>query len=147
MPPADEGFTLLELIIVLAIMGLVLGVAISHGPVRSQGLQTRAAAGALAQALRSARAQAIDTGRDVTVAIDPERRQFDADNSPVQTLAPGMAVAVLPPALKGPNGTGLIRFAPDGSATGGEVLLGSGARRLRIDVEWLTGRVKVANAP
>jgi general secretion pathway protein H len=143
----ENGFTLLELLVVLGIMGAILGIVISHGPVHSQGLQTRAAAGALVQALRSARAQAIDTGRVVTVAIDPVRRQFAADNSPVQILAAGMTVAVLPPALKGPNDTGLIRFAPDGSATGGEVLLGAGARRLRIDVEWLTGQVKVANAP
>jgi hypothetical protein len=27
------------------------------------------------------------------------------------------------------------------------VLLGDGARRLRIDVDWLTGRVQVADAP
>jgi general secretion pathway protein H len=143
----DQGFTLIELLVVLAIMGLIIGVVVSHGPVHSRGLQTRAAAGALAQTFRSARAQAIDRAVTVTVAIDPEHHQFAADNGPIQTLAPGMAIAVLPPALKGPGDTGLIRFQPDGTTTGGEVLIGDGARRLRIDVDWLTGRVQVADAP
>jgi len=143
----DQGFTLIELLVVLAIMGLIIGVVVSHGPVHSRGLQTRAAAGALAQTFRSARAQAIDRAVTVTVAIDPEHHQFAADNGPIQALAPGMAIAVLPPALKGPGDTSLIRFQPDGTTTGGEVLIGDGARRLRIDVDWLTGRVQVADAP
>jgi general secretion pathway protein H len=147
MRQPEDGFTLLEMLVVLAIMGALIGIVVSHGPVRSRALLTRAAAGALAQTLRAARAQAIDRAQAVTVVIDPERHQFAADLGPVQHLAPDMDVAVLPPALKGPNNTGLIRFLPDGSATGGAVLLGTGARRLRIDVQWLTGQVQVTNAP
>jgi general secretion pathway protein H len=143
----DHGFTLLELLVVLAIMGALLGVVIARGPVRSRGLQTRAAAGALAQTLRAARAQAIDRHSVVTVAIDPVRRQFAADDGPMRHLDPDMAVEVLGPALKGPDDTRLIRFGPDGSASGGEILLGTAGRRLRIDVEWLTGRVAVSDAP
>ena len=146
MRSRDDGFTLLELIIVLAIMGAMIGIVVSRGPVKSQGLQTRAAAGALAQALRAARAQAIERSQVVTVAIDPKRHEFAADNGVIRSLAPGMDISVVPPTLPGPNGTRLIEFSPDGSASGGAVILGKGKRRLRIDVEWLTGRVKVANA-
>jgi general secretion pathway protein H len=146
MRSRDDGFTLLELLIVLAIMGAMIGIVVSRGPARSQGLETRAAAGALAQALRMARAQAIERSEDVTVAIDPAHHAFAADNGVVRALAPGMDISVVPPTLPGPNGTRLIRFSADGSASGGSVILGRGKRRLRIDVEWLTGRVKVANA-
>jgi general secretion pathway protein H len=97
--------------------------------------------------LREARAQAIERSQIVSVAIDPVRRSFAADNGVAHAMQPGMDVSVLPPALKGPGDVRLIRFAPDGSASGGEVLLGSGKRRIRISVEWLTGRVQVANAP
>ena len=113
---------------------------------RSRGLESRAAAGTLAQALRAARAQAIATDHDVAVAIDPARHVFAMDGGPPHKLAADMAVAILPPALAGPGPVRLIRFSPDGSASGGQVLLGSGRQRLGVTVEWLTGRVSVADA-
>jgi prepilin-type N-terminal cleavage/methylation domain-containing protein len=48
----DAGFTLIEILVVLAILGVALGMLIGRGPMRSRGLETRAAAGALAQSLR-----------------------------------------------------------------------------------------------
>jgi len=143
----DDGFTLLEMIVVLAIMGLLIGVVVMHGPVHSQALQTRAAAGALAQALRQARATAMAQSRDVSVVIDPATHSFAADGGPVLHVAPSMQLAVLPPALRARGNARMIRFSPDGSATGGEVLLGSAGRRVEIDVQWLTGQVQVTNAP
>ncbi len=133
--------------VVLAIMGVVIGVVVTRGPTRSRGLETRAAAGAIAQALRSARAQAIERSQTVSVAIDPVRHLLSPDGGTVRALAPGMQVSVLPPALPGPGQIRLISFAADGSASGGEILLGTGKRRLRITVEWLTGQVKVEDAP
>jgi general secretion pathway protein H len=123
-----------------------MGVLIGRGPARSRGLETRAAAGALAQALRAARAQAIATDHDVTVAIDPERHAFAADNSPVSQIAADTAMVVRPPALMSPGGAGRILFSADGSSTGGDILLGSGRRRLDVSVEWLTGKVSIADA-
>ena len=140
------GFTLIEMLIVLAVLGAVIGVVISHGPPRSQALQTRAAAGALAGMLRAARATAIAKDADVTVAIDAKHHSFAGDGGTVRMLDPAIDITVLPPTLPGPEGVRLIRFSGDGSATGGTVLLGRGHAQLRIEVEWLTGRVKVANA-
>jgi len=143
----DGGFTLIEILVVLAIMGAVIGIVVMRGPVTSRGLQTRAAAGLLVQTLREARAQAIERSRTVNVAIDPVHRNFAADGGAIHTMAPGVEVTVLPPALKGPGDVRVISFAPDGSASGGAVVLGNAARRVQIDIEWLTGRVQVANAP
>ncbi|PIV82132.1 type II secretion system protein GspH, partial [bacterium CG17_big_fil_post_rev_8_21_14_2_50_64_8] len=39
--------------------------------------------------------------------------------------------------------TGAIRFYPDGSSTGGRVTLSRGERKYRVDVDWMTGRVKI----
>ena len=140
------GFTLLELLIVVAILGLAIGIVVTHGPVHSQGLQTRAAAGTLAQTLRIARAEAIARSRIVSVVIDPVRHSFAADRGPIHALAQDINIAAMPGTMPGPHGTSLLRFSPDGSASGGGVTLGRGSRALTISVEWLTGRVTVANA-
>jgi general secretion pathway protein H len=146
MSDRQHGFTLIEMLVVIAIMGLVIGVVVMHGPMRSTGLEARAAAGALAQTFRSARATAISHSETVTVAIDPVRREFSADNGPVRRFAAGVTVEVLPPAIKGPDGAMLIKFSPDGSSTGGGVSLGVGHRHLRIEIDWLPGQVKVSDA-
>ena len=41
--------------------------------------------------------------------------------------------------------TGRIRFFPDGSSTGGHIVLRSGRRQWRINVSWLTGQVAVVD--
>ncbi len=146
MTRRDDGFTLLEILIVLAIMGAVIGIVVTHGPVRSQGLQTRAAAGMIAQSFRIARAQAIERSQVVSVVLDPGGHRFSVDLGPVRTLAPGTDMALLPGTMHGPGDTGIVRFSPDGSSSGGGAEIGTGKRRLRIDVEWLTGRVRVADA-
>ncbi len=143
----DSGFTLIEILVVLAILGVALGLIIGRGPMNSRGLESRAAAGALAQTLRAARAQAIAADHDVAVAIDPPRHEFAMDGGPRRRLAADMAITIMPGALRGPGAIRLIRFSADGSASGGQVLLGSGRQRLGISVEWLTGRVSVADAP
>jgi general secretion pathway protein H len=142
----DDGFTLIEVLVVLAIVGVVLGVLIGRGPQRSRGLEARAAAGALAQTLRAARAQAIAADHDVSVALDPARHSFAADGGAVRLIDPGIDISVLPPSLPGPGAIRLIRFSPDGSSTGGQILLGTGRRQLDVSVEWLTGKVSVADA-
>ena len=52
---ARNGFTLLEVLIVVVILGLALGIAVSRGPVRSVALEARAAAADMARTLRMAR--------------------------------------------------------------------------------------------
>ncbi len=39
--------------------------------------------------------------------------------------------------------SGIIRFFPDGSSTGGRVSLARGSRRYHVDVNWLTGHVTI----
>ena len=141
------GFTLIEILVVLAILGVAMGLIIGRGPMRSRGLEARAAAGALAQTLRAARALAIVSDHDVAVAIDPPHHLFAIDGGARQSLAANLAITVPEAALHGPGQVRLIRFSPDGSATGGQVVLGTGRHRLGITVEWLTGRVSVADAP
>ena len=134
MPSRQHGFTLIEMLVVIAILGVVIGVVVSHGPLRSTGLEARAAAGVLAQTFRTAHATAMAKATTVTVAIDPPMRVFTADNGPVNRFAPNVTVEVLREILGDDH---LIQRA--GAAIG--------LQRQHPAVEWLTGQVRVTDAP
>ena len=140
---ATAGFTLIEMIVVLAIMGLMLGLVLTRGPVRNARLEMDAAARDIAGSLRLARAQAIAENRPVTLDVDVVHGNIRTDNGPPHALPAALAIRVVAPRS---GGVPAIRFAPDGSSSGGRIeLLGPG-RRVQIGVDWLTGRVRVTDA-
>ena len=61
-------------------------------------------------------------------------------------LPPDLSIELLTIAGEGRTGAGDIRFNPDGSSTGGRIALANGRRRIAVGVDWLTGRVSVADA-
>jgi general secretion pathway protein H len=143
----DGGFTLLEMIVVLVILGLMAGLVVSRGPSRNAGLDLRAAAADITQTLRGARARAISTDRTVVFRVNPMAHAFTIDAAPPRRLPATIGLSVV--ALSGDverDRTADISFAPDGSSSGGRIDLVSGARHVQIDIAWLTGRVTVADA-
>ena len=148
----QAGFTLIEILAVLVVLGLAAALLAAHGPQRSAGLDLRTAVQEVAGSLRLARSRAIAGNRVVGVAFDGAARTLALDGTQPRALPPGVAVAVtatFDPATDQQAGeaashavTG-IRFAPDGSSTGGRVDLRDAGRRVRVAVDWLTGRVTV----
>lgn len=133
------GFTLLEILVVLAVMGLALGIFVSRGPARSPALEVRGAASEVAQALRGARARAIAADRSVSFVMDAPRHQYRIEGEPPHAFPLALSVSLTAPA-------GAIRFAPDGSSSGGRVALADGGHTTVVSVDWLTGRVRMAEA-
>lgn len=134
--PRAAGFTLLEMLVVLAVLALAIALVAGAGGPRPEAV-ARAAADHVAAALRTARGRAILEDRTVTVALDAAGHALRVgDDAPLR----------LPPALA-LSGPAVIRFAPDGSSSGGRIVLTGGTRQMAVSVDWLTGRVRRAAAP
>jgi general secretion pathway protein H len=139
------GFTLIELLVVLAILGLALALIVGYKPPWSSTLGLRGAAAELASGLREARSEAILRNRPVSLDLDLAGRRFQIGAGPVRQLPPALTLALLTVTGERRDGNiGGIRFNPDGSSTGGRISIGDGKRALAVGVDWLTGRVSVA---
>jgi general secretion pathway protein H len=141
------GFTLIELLVVLAILGFALALVVGYGSPVSRGLDTRGSAAALASGLRLSRSEAILNNRAVIFDLDSAGHWFRPGSGPVQQLPPSLAIELLTISGARRNGhTGDIRFNPDGSSSGGRIWLADGRRKIVVGVDWLTGRVSIADA-
>jgi len=143
----DAGFTLIEVIVVLVVLGLVGGLVLSRGPAHSAALDMRLASVSVAQALRLARTRAIASNQGVSVVFDTQAGTIQVGTAPPRSLPPGLAMAVTATADQSRGPRAAIRFLPDGSSTGGRVELAGNGRSVQVGVDWLTGRVIAADAP
>lgn len=146
LPDRCRGFTLIEVIVTLAVLGLALVVVTGYKPPWSSRLGVKGAAAELAAGLRLARSEAIARNRPVAFSIDVTGHLYRVDARPERHLSAGVSLELL--TIAGENrgpGIGDIRFHPDGSSTGGRITLADGERRMAVGVDWLTGRVSIAD--
>lgn len=68
--PPDSGFTLIEMIVVVLILGLIGTVLLTRGPLHSITLDLRGAGQQLASAMRQTRMRAIASGTAAFFTID-----------------------------------------------------------------------------
>jgi len=139
---AGRGFTLVELMVVLAILGLVVALGMPAFERVLPKLQLKTSAESIAAAMREARGLAIGTNTEVALVIDIDGRALRLGDSPPVRLSPGLALTLLTATREViGSGSGRIRFYPDGTSTGGRVTLALDHRIYHVAVDWLTGRV------
>ena len=136
-PRPAAGFTLIEMLVVVVIIGLSLSVVAGFQPKRSVTLELTAASDTLVGNLRRARATAIAQDRPVVFAATADGLGFSIDGAPKRLSSAGTVVLTTP---------GPMRFMPDGSASGGVIRLIAGGKARVVRVDWLTGRVWVGDA-
>ncbi len=117
LPGSDRGFTLIELMIVLAIMGVVIAFVGPRVAGGLMGMNTRTAALQTAAMLRYARSKAVNTGCAYHVIFDRAERRvilLQASSEEVYTpQPPGMDI--------GAGRSGLDTRIPDDFDDGGAV--------------------------
>lgn len=147
MPWGNAGFTLIEILVTLAILSLALGLIVGYKPPWSSTIGLRAAAAQIAAGLREARSEAIAQNRRTSFDIDLSQHRFQVGSGPIKRLPGEMDLALLTVRGERRNAhIGGIQFNPDGSSTGGRISVGDGRRTIAVGVDWLTGRVSVADA-
>ncbi|MFN3628826.1 MAG: GspH/FimT family protein [Casimicrobiaceae bacterium] len=145
------GFTLMELLVVLVLVAVVVALA---PPLWSNAVpvaEHRAAARQVAQMLKAARGEAVARRVDVPVEFDLSARTVRliaptsaATANRTYTLPEGIAIELTTTVAETQSAErGSVRFYPDGGSSGGRVTLRVGERGLRIDIDWLSGRIAI----
>jgi general secretion pathway protein H len=144
-PVKQRGVTLLELLIVIALMAVVAGIVIPMfgGPVPTSEL--RASARQLAAGLRLARSEAVSERRETFLLLDVAGKRFKVDRDAQVHALPSRIELKLFTAQNDlvSDTVGSIRFFPDGGSNGGRITVAAGSRKFDVDVDWLTGRVAI----
>ena len=154
----QRGFTLLELLVVLGIIGLILAFVPGFVLRGQPDFDVEVAARAVANGLRETRSVAlVETVAEMTnllerreqlFALDVEERLFRTASmrAPVQ-MERGIELTFQTARSELlSESIGQIRFFPDGSSTGGRIGLTLDGRHAEVTVDWLTGLVAVTHA-
>ena len=140
-----SGFTLVEVLVVLTLL-VTLSAILAPTLLPSPARVLRTAASDVATGLRETRRLARAGQQPRRFTIDTDQRRFGIEGRSQGRQVPDDISIELTTAqsLQFDDSRGGIDFFPDGSSTGGRVTLSTGGREMHVDIEWLTGRIRVA---
>lgn len=143
----SRAFTLIEVIVVLAIAVAAMGLVATVVFRGASTADLKAAARTLASGLRQAQSVAMVTKRDALLTVDVESREYFLPNDTrAHRLPDGLELKLFTAQSEAASDKrGAIRFYPDGSSTGGRITVQAGERKFLVDVDWLTGRVSIGD--
>lgn len=141
--PTQRGFTLVEIVAATAVVGAVLALAVPQSIKFYEGVQYRTSVRETITLLNSARYAAVAKGVSQDVLISPNERWIEFDKKRTE-FAENVDVAAHSAKEVNRDGLGIIRFYPDGGASGGGIDISRGGSDVtKIAVDWLVGRVSV----
>lgn len=139
-----RGFTLVELLVVFAVLALLLGLT----PIAFERLQMaaryRETVRNISTDMRSARHLAQSSGADARFVVDLSQRSYGVEGQPPHRMPEGLEIrAVMADQETSADGRMGIRFLPRGGASGGSVdVLRPSGSGVRLRVDWFSGRVE-----
>lgn len=138
-----SGMSLVEVLVVIVLVAAITGTLAVGMGVGSDGRQLRGAVREVVAQLRHARSQAVLQGQDAAFALDMQERRWISPGGKSGRLPAALDVrAVVAEEAAEDENDARIVFHPDGSSTGGVIRLSQGDAEWRIEVLWLTGKVR-----
>ena len=138
----SAGFTLLEVMLVMALVAAGMALVAAFVQRASPGAELRAQARNIAQALRQTRMDAIRAQKPQRFLLDVKQHQWRSETASAHEIPEAIQLTMTSAREVQPApDMGAIVFYPDGASTGGQVALRRGDAKWVVDVHWVTGRV------
>lgn len=141
-----DGFTLLEVIVVLTLITLILGLSTLYFAGLLPGARFDATGREITAVIRHARTLARMNMQTQRVLFDLDGKTYGFEGEDARAIPPHVAIRIDDPVL-GEIRQGKYRFVfhPSGGMEGGAIFLTGGKKRLRIDLDPITGAVMIRN--
>ena len=141
----QRGFTLLEMVCVLAIIALLAAVLLPFIPHETSRSRLQAYALQIAALLKTDRNAAIRRQTSVATLVDAEARAIRSGTSRALVVLPNDVRfdALLPETCRRQAALSTISFFANGTSCGGTIALTRFDTGYEIRVNWLTGRIEI----
>jgi general secretion pathway protein H len=139
----ERGFTLVELLVVFAILALIMWLAPVAFERLRESAQYRDTVRTMQSQLRTARYRAMTEGKEIRFTVDLNRRLYGIDDMAPRSLPDALNLRAIVAGVElQQQSVAAIRFLPNGGATGGSIeILRAPGTGTRLRVDWLSGRV------
>ncbi|OAF06613.1 type II secretion system protein GspH [Bradyrhizobium neotropicale] len=141
----EAGFTLIEMVCVLAIVAMIAAVLLPRFPSATSRPRLEAYAIELAALLKADRNAALSRYDAVNAVVDAQARSVRSGSSPWIIQVPQDVVfdALLPERCNGRPALSTISFFSSGMSCGGTIRLTRLGNAVEVRVNWLTGGVEI----
>lgn len=144
-PDREAGFTLLEVVCVLAIVAALAALALPRLPLGTSRARLEAYAVEAASLIKADRSAAIRRRTPVATEVNAKSRSIRSGATGRSVRIPGDVTlrAMLPQRCDNRPAHSSIRFFPSGMSCGGTVALMRNGTGYEVRVNWLTGGVEI----
>lgn len=142
----DEGFTLVEMLVVLALVAVLLMISLPYSTSSGEARKLDAIAQIIAAKLRETQASSLSSNRERSLTLDIGKGMLvQTDPDKTFEIPKGITLSIVTSDNEILDDAGAFRFFPDGGSTGGRIIMSKGGNRREIAISWLTGGIVVSS--